>query len=169
MAYSIEIIYYKKCVRSNPSGEAYSMYKELWDVVNAAQELDIRVSDGPGHGLLRIGGNQQDFPKRLIRLKDALDKLEKAGAQDASMDPERLMAGIDGIFRWLRSQGHDVNEPFDILQQAMGVDTQKASKGGKRYAFKPKKHAKKKIPPLKLKFIDAEQDEAERSASSNRI
>lgn len=118
------------------------MRQEVVDLIEATRALKVQRSPVEGNPYnIRIGGNRTEFPGRLYRLAVALEAVDRAGssaiesvdASNPAMDAARLRMAIDGVFRWMRATGVDVDEPKEIIAEALGV----YKKQGKAYKAVP--------------------------------
>ena len=125
------------------------MKREIFEVVEAAKALQVQLAPTQANPrCVRVGGDRADFPERLWRLAKALEAFDRSGAsvlegpsasapQDPTMDAARLRVALDGVFRWMRSSGLDVSQPYGLVAEAMGVPAQK-EKAAKAYKPVPK-------------------------------
>jgi hypothetical protein len=105
-----------------------TMKREVFEVIEAARGLQVQLAPGPANPhCVRIGGERSEFPERLWRLAVAVEAFDRSGSsamdedgRDATMDAAKLKVALDSVFRWMRSTGLDVSEPFALVSQAMG-------------------------------------------------
>lgn len=117
------------------------MRREIVELVEAARDLQVLLAPRPdNHRSVRIGGPRDNFPDRLWRIAVALERVDRAGAaglsqdeaDDPVMDAAKLRMALDGVFRWMRSNGMDVSEPHSVVSAALGAQG-KVVKAGKGY------------------------------------
>lgn len=114
------------------------MKREIAELIEATRSLRIETCSQPENPkAIRLLGNKSDFPERLYRLQIALEAVDRAGAQttegdnNPTMDAACLRTAIDNLFKWMRSTGIDITEPYSVVANALGAP-QKA-----QAAFKP--------------------------------
>ena len=118
------------------------MKREIADLIEAVRELGVVLAPTVQNPTsIRLQGNRDEFPERLWNLGEALEAVDKAGSasidetpDDPSMDPACLRLALDGVFRWMRSNGLDVTEPHAVVASAMGA----GKSSGKAYRLIPK-------------------------------
>jgi hypothetical protein len=124
-----------------------TMKKEVVELIEAARGLEIRLSPDSERPV-NVGGDRESFPHRLKRVALALEAVDKTGSEaleledgDPSMDVARLRVALDGVFRWMRSSGVDVSEPYKVVANALGVasgEPEQQKTSGKGYRPIPK-------------------------------
>lgn len=119
------------------------MRREAFEVIESARALQVQLAPTqPNPRCVRIGGDRADFPNRLWRLARAIEAFDKVGeaalgdvgnapSSDPTADAARLKVALDGVFRWMRSTGIDVSEPYGLVTEALGVPmpAEKAARG----------------------------------------
>jgi hypothetical protein len=132
------------------------MRKEVVDLVEAARALKLTRTGEPGVRCVRIGVPSPEFPSKLETLQAALEAVDASGALKAGageLDNDRMKSAIDSVFRWMKMQGIDTNDPLRILGEALAG---KPAKSQGSYMPLPKfapnvaKKKKKWNPQLKL-------------------
>lgn len=133
------------------------MKKEFIHLMDAVRQLGIkfapRVSNPHG---IRIAGKRVEFPEKLYQVAlmlDAADKasataLEKDNKEDGAMDPIKLRTAIDGLFRWMRSNGQDVEIPRSIVANILGMKVKAQTLKYTPPTPKPKPKNPGKMKPL---------------------
>lgn len=99
-------------------------------LVNAVRSFGMSVVvDERGQDKLKVGISSDEFTPALIRLQKALDELDGDGSVARLTDIEervdKLSRGVDAVFRWLRTQGVNVESAADILAEHLGVAAEK--------------------------------------------
>ncbi len=128
------------------------MRKQIVDLVESVRDLGLgRVPPEVNPSGIVLKGNKAEFAEKLGRVHDALEALDQAGAKsaaltpgepagapqavDPSMDVALLRMALDGVFRWMRSQGIDITEPHAVVAQVLKGPT--PGTGGARYRPTP--------------------------------
>ncbi|MFC4236065.1 hypothetical protein ACFOY8_12540 [Thalassospira xianhensis] len=136
------------------------MRRELVELIEAARKLGVQripTPDNPRY--IRIVGDRKDFPDRLYRVAIALEAVDRLGSKalegvnDPTLNAAHLRLAVDGIFRWMKATGVDIQEPYQIVAAALGA---KGAKRGKIYRNAPKFDAnfsKTKKPKPMLQVI----------------
>lgn len=119
---------YRRTLGSASSWGEMPVKRETFELVESARGLQVRLAPkavNPKN--VRIAGDKSTFPDRLHRVAVALEAVDRSGAagledaDDPSMDAARLRMAVDGVFRWMRSVGIDVEEPHALVAAALGV------------------------------------------------
>lgn len=108
------------------------MRREIFEVIEAARGLQVQLAPTqPNPRCVSIGGERSEFPVRLWRLAKAIEAFDKTGSDaldeatgpegDPTADAARLKVALDGVFRWMRSTGLDVSEPYGLVTEALGL------------------------------------------------
>jgi len=128
------------------------MRKQLVDLVESVRDLGLgRVPTEVNPSGISLRGSKAEFAQKLGRVHDALAALDQAGAKSASLTPDDaagpaqavdpsmdvmlLRMALDGVFRWMRSQGIDITEPHAVVAQVLKGPT--PASGGARYRPTP--------------------------------
>ena len=127
------------------------MKREVFEVVEAARGLQVQLAPSAANPhCVRIGGERAEFPERLWRLAVAVEAFDRAGAsaledpgdpeaeRDPTLDAAKLKVALDGVFRWMRSTGLDVSEPYAVVSQALAGPAVAQARGPKVYRPLPR-------------------------------
>ncbi len=109
------------------------MRREVFEVIEAARSLQVQLAPSTANPRnVALGGDRKDFPDRLFRLAKALELFDRAGAaslteedpdpiRDPTMDAAKLKLALDSVFRWMKSVGINVDEPHNLVCQALSA------------------------------------------------
>lgn len=115
----------------------------IFGIIEAARALKIVMAPTPeNQRAIKIGCSRDEFPEKLWELACAIEKFDAANADSRSVEveapsPEALDVGrfkvaVDEVFRWMRKNGIDVTEPYEIVARTIGHEGAQ-KKSGKGY------------------------------------
>lgn len=135
------------------------MQKEFFELVEAARNLKIKITDKPSPKCIAIQGNLSEFPENLKRLQEALEKFDSVSGttlndENKENDVNKYKKALDGIIKLLQIKGQDLDEIKSIITNSLEIEGE--TKSSNDYStlpkFAPKAWKKKKgfRPRLKL-------------------
>lgn len=104
------------------------MKREMLAVVEAARALQVHPAPTEAEPQkIRIDCPRPDFAARLYQLARCLEDFDRAGGtgaamaevNDPAMDAARLRVCLDQVFRWMRSQGVNISEPYSLVARQL--------------------------------------------------
>jgi len=94
------------------------MRQAVVNLIEAVRGLRLARSSGT-HGV-RIELGAADLAPNLLATLEALEAVERDGGDSVDEELAKVKMGLEGVFRWIRLQGLDTDEPLEILARAMG-------------------------------------------------
>ena len=116
--------------------------KALNELVDAVRDLHVVVSDGQGDSSppVRIACSGEEFPWRLLRVRQALDEVDRAsssalqGGDPTESENQALRRALSALFLWMRENHLDEEEARNVAKEAV----QKGSPKKRKKAYKPR-------------------------------
>lgn len=99
------------------------MRQAVVNLVEAVRGLRLVRSSG-AHGV-RIALPPQELAPQLIEVLEALEAVEREGANPEESELAKVKVGLEGVFRWISLQGLSTDEPLEILAKALGKGERK--------------------------------------------
>ncbi len=133
------------------------MRKEIHRLAEAVRAMQIEPTGQAAPNCVRLGMAKEKLPEALLEAREALDAFDAAGGPAANEaapaeDAGKLRQAIDGLLRYIKMRGLDLDDAEDIVRSSLGKHKKRRKRLEPLPIFAPNgwKRRKRFKPALKI-------------------
>lgn len=150
------------------------MRKDIHRLAEAVRALQIEPTGHPAPNCIRLVIAKETLPEALLEAREALDAFDAAGGASISSSPTedvaKLREAIDGLLRYVKMRGLEIDDAEDIVRNALGKSKKRRKKLEPLPVFAPNgwKRRKKFKPTLRIGADSTTKSDVESDARKMR-
>lgn len=150
------------------------MRKDIHRLAEAVRALQIEPTGQPAPNCIRLAIAKERLPEAMLEAREALDAFDAAGGASATPQPTedviKLREAIDGLLRYVKMRGLEIDDAEDIVRNALGKSKKRRKKLEPLPVFAPNgwKRRKKAKPTLRIGTDSISKSDVESDARKMR-